>query len=97
MPRPRPRQLIALLAVAALFLAMMVYGAHIHHPGTTGESTHCDLCLQFGGAGGPAAPPVLACVALVLVGFQSVTSADRVESRQQSRSHRSRAPPSFST
>ena len=56
----RSRQLVAFFAVAALLFAMTVYGSHFHRPDSkVDESTHCDLCIQFGTTGGPSAPPKL--------------------------------------
>ena len=91
----RSRQLVAFLAVAALLLAMTVYGAHVHHPGgKVNESTHCDLCLQFGNSSGPAAPPKLIVrVSLVVIRCKAPANTDGPVSREQPRSHRSRAPP----
>jgi hypothetical protein len=91
----RSRQLVALLAAAALLFAMTVYGAHFHKPGgKVDESTHCDLCLQFGSTGGPAAPPKLIVrVSLVVFRRELPANTDQPLSREQSRSHRSRAPP----
>ena len=89
------RQLIAFLAVVALLCAMTVYGAHFHAPGgKVNESTHCDLCLQFGSTGGPAAAPKLIVrVSLVVVRREAPANIDAPLSREQPRSHRSRAPP----
>lgn len=89
------RQLIALLAVAALLFAVTVYAAHFHPPGgKVTESVHCDLCIQFGGTSGPAAPPkLLVRVSLVVIQRESPADTARPLSREQSRSHRSRAPP----
>ncbi|HEY0340419.1 MAG TPA: hypothetical protein VGC34_06415 [Steroidobacteraceae bacterium] len=93
----RPRQLVALLAVAALLLAMTMYGAHVHHAGAAGTSdgsAHCDLCLQFGGTGAPPAPTAFATRAsFVVIRLEPACDADDVLSREQPRSHRSRAPP----
>ena len=91
----RSRQLVAFMAVAALLFAMTVYGAHFHHPGgKVNESTHCDLCLQFGNTGGPAAPPKLIVrVSLVVIERSLPADTNTPLSREQSRSHRSRAPP----
>jgi hypothetical protein len=74
---------------------MTVYGAHFHHPGgKVDEDTHCDLCLQFGSTGGPAAPPKLIIrVSLVVIGRELPADTNPPLSREQSRSHRSRAPP----
>ena len=65
----RSRQLVAFFAVAALLFAMTVYGSHFHRGDSkANESTHCDLCIQFGSAGGPSAPPTLIVrVSLVVV------------------------------
>jgi hypothetical protein len=89
------RQFIAFLAVAALLFAMTVYGSHFHHPGgKVNETTHCDLCLQFGSTGGPASPPKLIVrVALVVIRRELPPDITHPLSREQSRSHRSRAPP----
>lgn len=91
----RSRQLVAFLAVVTLLFAMTVYGAHLHRPdGKADDSTHCDLCLQFGSTGGPSAPPKLIIrVALVLIGRELPADTVTPLSREQSRSHRSRAPP----
>ena len=91
----RTRQVVTFFAVAALLFAMMVYAAHFHRPGAkTTESTHCDLCLQFGSTGGPAAPPkVIVRVALVVTRCDAPANTDCPVSREQPRSHRSRAPP----
>ena len=91
------RQLVAFLAVAALLFAMTVYGAHVHRPdGKTSESTHCDLCLQFGSTGGPAAPlKLIVRVALVVIQRELPPNTNAPFSHEPSRSHRSRAPPSF--
>jgi hypothetical protein len=89
------RRLVALLAVAALLFAMTVYGAHFHAPGgKVNESVHCDLCLQFGSTGGPATPPKLIVrVSLVVIRRETPADTNPPVSREQSRSHRSRAPP----
>ena len=89
------RRLVALLAVAALLFAMTVYGAHSHHPGGhANESTHCDLCLQFGSTGAPTAPPKLIFrVSLVVIQRELPADTDTPLAREQPRSHRSRAPP----
>jgi hypothetical protein len=91
----RSRQLTAFLAVVALLFAMTVYGSHIHRPdGKVNETTHCDLCLQFGSTGGPSAPPKLIIrVSLVVIGRELPADTNPPLSREQSRSHRSRAPP----
>ena len=91
----RTRQLVTFFAVAALLFAMTVYAAHFHRAGDkTNESTHCDLCLQFGSTGGPAAPPKLIVrVSLVVTRCEAPANADCPVSREQPRSHRSRAPP----
>jgi hypothetical protein len=91
----RTRQLVAFFAVAALLFAMTVYAAHFHRPGDKpNESTHCDLCLQFGSTGGPAAPPKLIVrVSLVVIRCEAPANTDCPLSREQPRSHRSRAPP----
>ena len=91
----RTRQLVTFFAVAALLFAMTVYAAHFHRAGAkTSESTHCDLCLQFGSTGGPAAPPKLIVrVSLVVVRCEAPANTDCPVSREQPRSHRSRAPP----
>jgi len=91
----RSRQLVAFFATAALLFAMTVYGSHLHRPdGKVDESTHCDLCIQFGTTGGPSAPPKLILrVALVVIRREAPADTDRPVSRDQSRSHRSRAPP----
>jgi hypothetical protein len=93
----RSRQLIAFLATAALLFAMTVYGSHFHRPdGKVDESTHCDLCIQFGSTGGPATPPKLILrVSLVVIKRELPADTVAPVSREQSRSHRSRAPPSF--
>lgn len=91
----RSRQLIAFTALVALLFAMTVFSAHLHRPdGKTNESIHCDLCLQFGSTGGPAAPPKLI-VRVALVVIERAPPADIVApaSHEQARSHRSRAPP----
>ena len=91
----RSRQLVAFLAVVTLLFAMTVYGAHLHRPdGKADETTHCDLCLQFGSTGGPSAPPKLIIrISLVLIGRELPADTVTPLSREQSRSHRSRAPP----
>jgi hypothetical protein len=91
----RSRQLVAFFAVAALLFAMTVYGSHFHRPdGKVDESTHCDLCIQFGTTGGPSAPPKLIIrVALVVVRREAPADTNSPPTREQSRSHRSRAPP----
>ena len=91
----RSRQLIAFLAVATLLFAMTLYGAHLHRPdGKVNESTHCDLCLQFGSTGGPAAAPKLIVrIALVVVTRELPADTQAPASHEPSRSHRSRAPP----
>jgi hypothetical protein len=91
----RTRQLVTFFAVAALLFAMTVYSAHFHRPGDkVNDSTHCDLCLQFGSTGGPAAPPKLILrVSLVVIRCDAPANIDCPISREQSRSHRSRAPP----
>lgn len=91
----RARKLIAFLAIAALLLAMTVYGSHIHPPGGKPNTTaHCDLCLQFGGTGGPsAAPATPGRAAIMVTRLDPPRNASEVLSREQSRSHRSRAPP----
>ena len=91
----RSRRLIAFTAMVALLFAMTMYGAHIHRPDAkVDESTHCDLCLQFGSTGGPATPPKLI-VRVSLVVFRCELPADitPLVSHEQPRSHRSRAPP----
>ena len=95
MRHSRHRQLIAFLATAALLLAMTVYGSHVHRPGgKPNEITHCDLCLQFSGADGPSAGPALAVrTGLVVIRLGLSPNAAEVPSREQPRSHRSRAPP----
>ena len=91
----RSRQLVAFFAVAALLFAMTVYGSHFHRPDSkVDESTHCDLCIQFGTTGGPSAPPKLIIrVALVVIRCEAPDNADCPLPREQPRSHRSRAPP----
>jgi hypothetical protein len=91
----RTRQLVTFFAVAALLFAMTVYAAHFHRAGAkTDESTHCDLCIQFGSTGGPAAPPKLIIrVSLVVIRCEAPANTDCPLSREQPRSHRSRAPP----
>jgi hypothetical protein len=91
----RSRQLVAFFAVAALLFAMTVYGSHLHRPDSkVDESTHCDLCIQFGTTGGPSAhPKLLVRIALVVIRREAPADIDRPLSREQSRSHRSRAPP----
>lgn len=90
----RSRQLVAILAVAALLFAMTVYGSHFHHAGgKVNESTHCDLCLQFGSTGGPAAPPKLIVRVSLVVIRRELPATTNLLSREQPRSHRSRAPP----
>jgi hypothetical protein len=91
----RTRQLVTFFAVAALLFAMTVYAAHFHHPGAkVDDSTHCDLCLQFGSTGGPAAPlKLIVRVSLVVIRCDAPTNTDCPVSREQPRSHRSRAPP----
>jgi hypothetical protein len=91
----RTRQLVAFFAVAALLFAMTVYGSHFHRPDSKiDDSTHCDLCIQFGTTGGPSAQPKLIVrVALVVIRREGPANTDRPISREQSRSHRSRAPP----
>ena len=93
----RSRQLIAFLAVATLLFAMTLYGAHLHRPdGKVNESTHCDLCLQFGSTGGPDTPPKLIIrVSLVVVRHELPADTQAPLSHEPSRSHRSRAPPFF--
>jgi hypothetical protein len=89
------RRLVALFAVAALLFAMTLYGSHFHRADSKDtETTHCDLCIQFGGTGGPSAPPkLMARVALLVVGREAPANITRPLTREQSRSHRSRAPP----
>jgi hypothetical protein len=89
-------RLVALLAIVALLFAMTAYAAHLHHPGAKAdENTHCELCLQLGSTGGPAAPPkIIVRVALVVIQREPPANSERPPSRAQSRSHRSRAPPS---
>jgi hypothetical protein len=91
----RSRQLVAFFAVAALLFAMTVYGSHLHRPDSkVDESTHCDLCIQFGTTGGPSAPPKLILrVALVVIRREAPADTNQPLTREQSRSHRSRAPP----
>jgi hypothetical protein len=91
----RTRNLVTFFAVTALLFAMSVYAAHFHRPlDKTNESTHCDLCLQFGSTGGPAAPPKLIVrVSLVVIRCEAPANTDCPVSRDQPRSHRSRAPP----
>lgn len=95
MRHSRARQLIAFLAMAALLLAMTVYGSHIHSPvGKPNTTAHCDLCLQFGGTGGPSAAPATPRRATIMVArIDPPRNSSEVLSREQSRSHRSRAPP----
>jgi hypothetical protein len=91
----RSRQLVAFFAVAALLFAMTVYGSHFHRPDSkVDESTHCDLCIQFGTTGGPSAPPKLIIrFALVVIRREAPADTNQPLTREQSRSHRSRAPP----
>lgn len=91
----RSRQLVAFFAVAALLFAMTVYGSHFHHGDSkANESTHCDLCIQFGSTGGPAAPPKLIVrVSLLVIRREAPADTNPPLSHEQSRSHRSRAPP----
>jgi hypothetical protein len=91
----RSRQLVAFFAVAALLFAMTVYGSHFHRPDSkVDESTHCDLCIQFGTTGGPAAPPKLIIrFALVVIRREAPADTNQPLTREQPRSHRSRAPP----
>jgi hypothetical protein len=91
----RSRQLVAFFAVAALLFAMTVYGSHLHRPDSkVNESTHCDLCIQFGTTGGPSAPPQLIIrFALVVIQRDAPADTNLPLTREQSRSHRSRAPP----
>ena len=95
MRHSRSRQLIASFAIAALLLAMTVYGSHIHHPGgEQNATTHCDLCLQFGGTGGPSTPPAPAVrAAIIVIRLDPSRNAAEVLSHEQPRAHRSRAPP----
>jgi hypothetical protein len=94
MPHRRLRRLIALFAVAALLLAVTVYGSHLHHPGgKPNETTHCDLCLQFGGTAGPSTATALPIRAALVVRLEPSRDAAEAPSREQPRSHRSRAPP----
>jgi hypothetical protein len=91
----RSRQLVAFFAVAALLFAMTVYGSHFHRPDSkVDESTHCDLCIQFGTTGGPSAPPKLIIrFALVVIRREAPADTNQPLTREQPRSHRSRAPP----
>ncbi len=91
----RTRQLVAFIAAAALLFAMTVYSAHFHRADSkVNESAHCDLCLQFGSTGGPAAPPKLIVrVSLVVIRCEAPANTDCPLTREQPRSHRSRAPP----
>ena len=93
--RMRSRQLVAFFAVAALLFAVTVYGSHFHRPDSkVDESTHCDLCIQFGTTGGPSAPPKLIIrFALVVIRREAPGDTNQPLTREQSRSHRSRAPP----
>jgi hypothetical protein len=95
MNRPRPRQFVALFAVLALLLATTAYVSHVHGAGgKLDESTHCDLCLQFSGTSGPSALPQLPVRAvLIVVRLPPARHTDDAISRDQPRSHRSRAPP----
>jgi hypothetical protein len=74
----RSRRLVGFLAVAALLFAMTVYGAHFHRPDDrVNESTHCDLCLQFGSTGGPAASPKLIIrVSLIVIQRELLADTD---------------------
>ena len=91
----RSRQLVACFAVAALPFAMTVYGSHFHRgDSNANQSTHCDLCIQFGSTGVPSAPPKLIVrVSLVVIRREAPADTNPPRSREQSRSHRSRAPP----
>jgi hypothetical protein len=95
MHRSRPRKLLALFAVLALLLATTAYLSHIHaNGGKLQESTHCDLCLQFSGTGGPSALPKLPVrSALIVMRLPPACHADGAISRDQPLSHRTRAPP----
>src|SRR5580693_2060375 len=91
----RSRRLIAFMAMAALLFAMTMYGAHLHRPDAkVDESTHCDLCVQFGSTGGPAAAPKLILrVSLLVIQHELPADTNPPVSHEQPRSHRSRAPP----
>jgi hypothetical protein len=95
MLRSRPRQFVALIAVLALLLATTAYVSHIHGAGgQLEESAHCDLCLQFGGTGGPSTLPKLPIrSALIVMRLPAACHTDYAISRDHLRSHRSRAPP----
>ena len=89
------RQLIAFFAVAALLFAMTLYGSHFHRGDSkANESTHCDLCIQFGSTGGPSArPKLIVRVALLVIRRDAPAEINPPLSHEQSSSHRSRAPP----
>lgn len=89
------QQLIAFLAMFALLFAMTTYAAHRHQPAAgTGDSIHCELCVQFAGTGGPAAPPKLIVrVSLLVIRRAPLMRTDSPVSAGLPRAHRSRAPP----
>jgi hypothetical protein len=91
----RSRRLVAFAAMVALLFAMTLYSAHVHRPDSkVNETTHCDLCIQFGSTGGPSTPPKLIVrVVLVVIRRDAPVDTNPPLSREQSRSHRSRAPP----
>jgi hypothetical protein len=96
MHRSHSRRLTTLFAVLALLLATTAYVSHVHRGDGDAHNIggHCDLCLQFAGAGGTPAPVTVILRTRHLVARIALAqqTADPT-SHYQSRSHRSRAPP----
>ena len=99
MPRQRVMagRSLALLAILALLLATTAYLSHLDDPGhgVSGHGTHCELCLQWGGAAGAPMAPALLLTASLIALISVALNSDTVPSRRQPRSHRSRAPPFY--
>jgi hypothetical protein len=96
MHRSHSRQLTVLFAVLALLLATTAYVSHIHRGDTADRNIggHCDLCLQFAcAAGAPTPVKVILRTRYIIARAALAQRTDDPASHQQSRSHRSRAPP----
>jgi hypothetical protein len=94
-PGVTTRRLLAVVAIVALLLATTAYLSHIDNPAVhaSGHASHCELCLQWGGAAGaPAAPVMVFASRLIAWAPLALRSAESPPPRR-ARSHRSRAPP----
>src|SRR5688500_12569022 len=96
MRRLRHNRFVALLATFALFLATSAYLAHGYSPDSPAHDySHCDLCLQFTGTGGPAAVPALHAPVDTVGRALRLPDAQVAVSRPKLRAHQPRGPPGF--